>query len=631
MTRLEPAIVGFATDGTPFSPRYGDVYHSADSGPGQARQVFLAGNGLPERWRSRERFVVLETGFGLGINFLATWDAWRGDPSRPRRLDYVAIDRHPLARGDLEALLSRYAEFADLASALVGRWPPPLPGMHRRTFGGVSLTLAFDDVERALDRLEASADAVYLDGFSPARNPEMWSARAMRGVARRMRPGATCATWSTARAVRDALAAAGIETEVRPGFGHKRERLVGRLVRPGRRRDGVAQAPSTGDERHAIVVGAGLAGASAASALAARGWRTSVIDAAAPASGASSLHAGAFHPLIARDDSRQARLSRAAFLHALDAWRELAREGRPLLWETCGALQLARSRDGDAALQETLAALAFPESFVRHVDAGEARTLCGCAVTRGGAWFPEGGWASAPSIVRTWLAVAHDVAGSSLRAATRVERLERTGSHWIAIDARGDRVASAPVVILANATDLTRLAPLGVPLRSVRGQVSYLPPETVDAPRSVVLGQGYVLPDVGGRVVAGSSYDLESTETVPTLAAHEGNLSRLRALSPGIRLVADARRLDGAVGFRAVAPDRLPVVGAVPDAPSVEPRPGLYALGGLASRGITWSALMGEVLASRIAGDPLPIETDLADAIDPARFLRRARRRSGLS
>lgn len=630
MTRLEPAVVTTRDDGTPYSPRYDDVYHSADSGPGQARHVFLGGNGLPQRWRARNRFVVLETGFGLGINFLATWKAWREDPARPERLDHVAIDRHPPSREDLARLLARYPEFADLAAALIDRWPQLLPGTHRRSFGGIVLTLVFDDVERALSRLDATADAVYLDGFAPARNPEMWSPRVVRAVARHMRPDATCATWSAARAVRDALVEAGVDVELRPGFGHKREMLAGRLVRPPRRRGSVPPAPAVPAERHAIVVGAGLAGASAAAALAARGWRTTILETAAePASGASSLHAGAFHPLVARDDSRLARLTRSAFLHALDIWRELGRAGLEIDWQSCGVLQLARNRDDDAALRATIEALAFPATFVRHVDAGDAQTLCGWDLGRAGAWFPGGGWARAPSVVRALLSCAMAVPGSHLEANARVERLSHGADGWAASDERGRVVAAAPVVVLANAADLARLAPLGAPLRSVRGQVSYLPAAKSKAPRAVVIGYGYALPDIDGRIVVGSSYDLESNEPAPTRDAHEGNLARLRALWSGADFQGDVRELEGGVGFRAVAPDRMPLAGAVPSTPALDPRPGLYALGAFASRGLMWSALLGEVLASRICGDPLPIETDLAEAIDPARFLRRARRRAG--
>jgi hypothetical protein len=149
-------------------------------------------------------------------------------------------------------------------------------------------------------------------------------------------------------------------------------------------------------ERHAIVVGAGLAGPP--SSLASRGWRVTIVDAAPwPATGASSLHAGSFHPLVARDDSLLARLSRAAFLHALDAWRELERRGHAIAWDRCGVLQLARRHDGDDALRAAIDALGFPASFVEHVDAAGGSARAGLRVDRPGAWFPEGGWARAPS------------------------------------------------------------------------------------------------------------------------------------------------------------------------------------------------------------------------------------------
>ncbi|CAG0990903.1 tRNA 5-methylaminomethyl-2-thiouridine biosynthesis bifunctional protein MnmC [Burkholderiales bacterium] len=637
MPRLEPATRALADDGTPISPRYGDVYHSADSGPGQAHHVFLGGNGLPERWRGRASFTILETGFGLGVNFLATWQAWRADPARSRRLHYVAIEKHPFLRDDLAALLAAYPGFAELADELAGRWPPALPGTHRRAFddGRLVLTLVLDDVESALRRLDAVADAIYLDGFAPARNPAMWSPQVLRGVARHALPGATCATWSTARAVRDALADAGFALETRPGFGHKREMLAGRRLPRGTPRGPTTPSPPDG-ERHAIVVGAGLAGASAAWQLARRRWRVTLVDAAAgPATGASSLHAGSFHPLVARDDSLLARLSRAAFLHALDAWRELERRGHAIAWSRCGVLQLARRHGGDAALRATIDELGFPASFVEFVDADTGSARAGLRVDRAGAWFPEGGWARASSIVRAQLDEVSSRHDARFLASRRVASLARTADGWRVMDASGECIADAPVAVLANATDLARLSPIGTPVRSVRGQVSHVPAAALAPPRAVVIGHGYVLPAIGGIVVAGSSYDVESTQAEPTPASHEGNLARLRALSPEIVIDAEAAALGGGVGFRAVVADRLPIVGALPDLEQpggsvdrVALRDGLFAIGAFASRGLVWSSLAGEILAARIDGDPLPVETDLAAAIDPARFVRRARRRA---
>nr|MBP6368997.1 tRNA (5-methylaminomethyl-2-thiouridine)(34)-methyltransferase MnmD [Burkholderiales bacterium] len=462
MPRIEPASPAYAGDGTPMSLHYGDVYHSADSGPGQARHVFLGGNGLPVRWAGRASFTILETGFGIGVNFLATWDAWRRDAARPRRLHYVAIEKHPFLRDDLARMLAGYPEFVALARELVDRWPAPLPGTHRRVLegGGISLTVVFDDVQSALKRLDARADAIYLDGFSPSRNPEMWSVPVLRALARRTQPGATCATWSTARAVRDGLADAGFAVELRPGFGHKREMLVGRHEPRG----AAARQPPTvarEGERHAIVVGAGLAGTAAASSLASRGWRVTIVDAApGPASGASSLHAGSFHPLVARDDSLLARLSRAAFLHTLDAWRELERRGHAIAWARCGVLQLARRHDGDDALRAAIDALGFPASFVEHVDAASGSARAGLRVDRPGAWFPEGGWARAPSIVRAQLDAAMAMRGSAFLGSRRVDALARTPDGWRVSDEAGATIAEASVVVLANAADIARLSPI---------------------------------------------------------------------------------------------------------------------------------------------------------------------------
>ena len=617
--RLDPADIAFGDDGTPRSPRYGDVYHSADSGPGQARHVFLGGNGLPARWAGARDFTILELGFGLGVNFLATWRAWRDDPARPRALHYVAIDKHPPSRDDLRAALARHGDLADLAHALVDRFPPGLPGTHVRAFDDarLRLTLVFDDVETALRRLGAVADAIYLDGFAPARNPQMWSPRVLRGVARHARRGATVATWSAARPVRDGLRDAGFEVERRDGFGAKRDMLAGRHAPRGE-----APAEDAYDgERHALVVGAGLAGASAAASLAERGWRVTVVDGApAPASGASSMLAGTFHPIVTRDDSLLARLTRAAFLHALDRWRDA-----DIAWARCGVLQLARRHVDEERF--TSDARDWPASYVEAVDAAEGARRSGLPVARAGLWYPDGGWARAPSIVASWLRHATFVGGR------RVASLARHGATWRAIDESGTAIADAPVVVLANAADLARLTPIGAPIRSVRGQASYLPAGALDAPRAVVIGHGYVLPPVDGRVVAGASYDVGSDLPAPDVASHEGNLARLRALAPALRVDVDAATLDGGVGFRAVAGDRMPLIGGLPDLASsgrgdrVATRPGLYAIGAFGSRGLTYAALAGEILAAQVDGGPLPVESDLAAAIDPGRFVRRARRR----
>ena len=319
---------------TPYSAAYGDVYHSAGGGPAQARHVFLGGNGLPGRWARRERFVILETGFGFGLNFLATWRAWKDDPARCRRLHFVSIEKQPFMLGDLRALHQLYPELAEEARALHANWPMLVGGAHRVEFGNVVLTLFFADIAVLRD-LRLAADAVYLDGFAPAKNPEMWTHQAMRALSRLAARDATVATWSVAGSVREALEATGFAVEKRAGFGGKKEMLVARKI--GVRPQAQSHAPS---ERKALVVGAGLAGAAVCERLCARGWEVELHERRAePAQEASGNHAGTFHPIVTPDDSIFARLTRAAFLYSLRNWERLG----GVRHDRCGVLQLARS------------------------------------------------------------------------------------------------------------------------------------------------------------------------------------------------------------------------------------------------------------------------------------------------
>lgn len=608
---LAPAGLAFSTDGTPYSTAFDDVYHSSAGGPEQARHVFLAGNGLPGRWRGRERFTILETGFGLGLNFLATWAAWKEDPARPAKLHYVSIEKHPFQAADLAKLHARHPQFQPLSAGLCAAWPMLVPGMHRLELDGgrVVLTLFFGDIATALPQLRLAADAFYLDGFSPAKNPDMWAAPALKTLARLASENATFATYTAASSVRDGLHAAGFAVDKRPGFAQKRDMLCGRYSRP-------VTAPAA-PVRRALVIGAGLAGSAVCERLAARGWEVTLIERRAePAQEASGNHAGAFHPLVTRDDSIIAQLSRAAFLYALRHWRTL----EDVAWAECGVLQMPRSEEEEIAQRATLAMLRYPPDYARYLEREAASQAAGLGVACGGVWFSRGGWMRPATLVRALLAKAkvRECFGSE------VASLARGASGWAAMDRTGKAIAEAPVVVLANAHDALRLASVAhATVRSVRGQVSYLPAESFPATRAVLLRGGMVLPAVEGIAVAGASFDIDDPDPGLRTDSHEGNLERISRIFAHTNDVFDPAVLQGRVGFRAVAPDRLPIVGSLPE------MAGLHGAFAYASRGILWCSLMAEVLASRLEGEPLPIESRLIEAIDPGRFGRRANRRKG--
>jgi len=629
-TPLAPARLAFTAEGTPWSEAHGDIYHSADGGAAQAQHVFLGGNGLPARWRERARFTVLETGFGLGLNFLATWQAWRDDPARPTRLDFVSVEKHPFRREDLAALHARLQAFAPLATALEAGWPLLVPGVHRLEFedARVVLTLVFGDATQAVPRLRLSADAIFLDGFTPAKNPELWDLAMMRGLARLAAPGASAATWSVARGVREALAAVDFETELRPGFGAKREMTVARHV-PRRAR----AVPPARASRTAIVIGAGLAGAAVCERLCARGWQVTLIERQTrPGTETSGNHAAVFHPVVTSDDSHLARLTRAGTLASVTRWRALEAAGARLRWDCCGVLQLARDAREEGAQQAATAQLALPAEWVSAVTQEEASVHAGLALAAGGLWFPGAGWMRPISLVEASLSAC----GPRLqtRYGCTVGALEPLSAGWRVRDTEGKAFAEAEVVVLANALGASALAPRApTALRRVRGQVSHLPADRVDAPHAVVLRGGALLPSVDGLCLLGASYDFDDADPALRLESHVGNLERLARIAPALAQGIDAASLDGRVAFRAVSPDRLPLVGAMPAASSTRDpvrlrdlarAPGLYAAFGYGSRGLVWSALAAELLASQIDGDPLPLEGDLVDSIDPGRFIVRA-------
>jgi tRNA 5-methylaminomethyl-2-thiouridine biosynthesis bifunctional protein len=607
MVPLVPARLAFDPGGVPYSEAYGDVYHSADGGPEQSRHVFLAGNGLPARWRGRPSFTIVETGFGLGLNFLVTLAAFLADERAPRWMHYVSVEKHPFPKRDLVTVLARHPELSPVADELLAAWPLPLPGFHRLHLARdrVTLTLLFGDAQALLAQLDARADAFYLDGFAPEKNPEMWSPAIAKELGRLAAPGATFATWTVASAARVALAGAAFSVEKRAGFGRKREMLAGSFPeRPEH---------STAPDRRVAVVGAGIAGTSCAERLAARGWAVTLVDRHdAPAREASGNPVGLLRPALHLEDTALARLSRAAIGYALRHFSALAGEG-PLPWKQSGVLRLARNAVQMRRFEEVAGANAFPAEFARSVDAAEAERIAGRAIRGPGWWLPSAGWVSPPD-----LCAAHLGTSERIRRVFSADalHLERSGAAWRVEGARAS-LAEAPHVVLANASDANALLPgASLPLTPVRGQVTFAPPgRRLDVP---VSGDGFVAPTADGFVL-GATFQLDDPEREPRVADHAANLARAESLLPGFTEGLVPAHLPGRVAFRATTPDRLPIYGELPGYSGVR-----MALG-LGANGLLWAPLCAELLASHMEGEPLPLERDLAAAIDPGRFVLQKR------
>lgn len=626
-----PARLAWAADGTPVSTAFDDVYHSTQGGLEQTRHVFLAGNGLPQRWQGRPHFTILETGFGLGLNFLATWQAWRNDAQRCERLHFVSTELHPFSHGDLAQLHVQWPELAELSQQLLSAWPPLTPGFHHLLLdeGRVTLTLLFGDANDTLKQLSGKADAIYLDGFAPQKNPQLWSADLLKRLTQHAASGATVASWCVAGEIRTALKAAGWSLKKQPGFAHKWHMLTGTF---GGDIPHTEQTPQS-----AIIIGAGIAGCSMAEALTRRGWRVTLLERnAAPAQEASGNPAGLLHPMLAKDDNLAARFSRAAYLYSL---RLLARLGHDELpWQACGILQVAEDA-ADAAAQHA-SCTHFPADYVSWLDHASASDKAGLPLSAGGWWFPHGAWVAPPALCRALLRTAG--AGLQVQYDCAVTGLQHDDKQWHALDAQGRRLASAEHLILANAAAANSLLPdITLSLRGIRGQLSYLPDEALSGLKTALCGPGYAIRTGATQdgCIIGASFVEDDTDTALRADEHADNLRKLAHLLPNLTQPADSACLPGRVSFRAASHDRLPLVGPLPQSQLREqhtlgnlPRQhGLHALLGFGARGLAWAPLAAETLAAQMNKECLPLEQALLRALDPARFhLRKIRREANM-
>jgi tRNA 5-methylaminomethyl-2-thiouridine biosynthesis bifunctional protein len=580
----------WSLEGEPRSGRFGDVYFSKDDGLAESRAVFLAGCGLPQAWAGRRRFVVGELGFGTGLNIASLLTLWRETRPEGGRLNVFSIEAYPLSRDEARRALAAWPEIAPAAEALLAAWPLATPGFHRLDlpdFDAV-VDLFVGDVEDALEQWAGRADAWFLDGFSPALNPAMWSDAVLDGIAARSSSDARLATFTVAGHVRRGLAARGFAVDKRPGHGRKRERLEARRLEP---------ATDQADPGRVVILGAGVAGAALAWALSAEGAAPIVID-ADDGSGASGFPLALVTPRLDVGDTAIAGLHAQALERAGVLYRAI-----PEAVAVEGVLQLeAMSRDVrrfDRIAEQAL----WPAGMMRRLDAAAAATALGEEVATGGLAM-DAALAVRPRRVRDAFLAGTD------RITARAAQIARGDGCWRLLDAAGDTVAEAEVLILSGGWSGAGLWP-SAPLTPVRGQADWV--QTPTAPVAAAWG-GYAIAD-GAQLLFGATHDRGDTATEARAEDTARNLQTLRSRLPVLaRDIDNAGTVSSRAAVRATTPDRLPLAGRVDE--------GLFVLGGLGSRGFCVAPLLAEHVAALVMGAPSPLARDHAGRVDPLRFVK---------
>ena len=637
-------------DGLPFSSRFGDVYFSADSGLEETRHVFLQGNRLAERFAalsSGESLAIGETGFGTALNFLCAWQLFTRVAQPGVTLDFFSFEKYPLDDNELNQALALWPELQPQTKALLKKWHRRVPGWNRWSFeeGRVRLTLALGDVTEVMPELPNGViDAWFLDGFAPAKNPEMWSNEVLSGIARTSRHGATLATYTSAGWVRRGLQQAGFSVERVPGFGRKREMMRGEISPNGHgkcaalnneicgarfplssslpqagERDRVSlrefHVKSLNGEKNrapktALVIGGGVAGCAAAHALAERGVAVTLLERAeCLASGASGNARGILHARFGAGNAPLHRFVLAAYGHALGLF-DVVLPVDGLLRDECGLLQLDFSSNESKRIAR-LAKREWPEHLLNFVDAGMATELTGMQMAYGGLWFPAGGWVVPPALCERLVGNTR----IDIRLSHTVNSLTRSDAGWSVTgkDSLGGTWSiEAERVVVCCAHSALALEPFArFPLTPVRGQVTLLPATVAShSLRAVVCGEGYCSPALSGMHVTGATHAFNDESLELRTSDHMENLAKLADHAPALRDALgemNIENLGGRAGIRCSAPGAMPLLGQV--------QADLYCSLAHGTRGLLTAGLSGEMIAALACGQMPPLPSSVQKAL----------------
>lgn len=648
---LTPARLEWSDDQTPYSSEYQDIYYSSSGGAKESRHVFVDQNGLPERWHQPDlnSFVIAETGFGTGRNFFETWLLWQQEKNAGRinndaRLHFISTELHPYNIQDLKTIWALWPQFHQLADQLASHWPYLVPGFHRLTLDDVSLTLIFDDSAKGLSKLEASIDCWYLDGFSPANNPDMWSETLFEQMARLSGYGTTLATYSVARSVRQGLSRKGFEISKVDGYGMKKYMLTARFVSPGPSRPGNQQpwfnyaSPHTSKPNSPVaIIGAGIAGSTTAFSLCNRGYQVEVFDqqdfSQVPES--FSLQ-GILYVKLSAELPAHSQFYAQGFEYSLAALSHQS----GVEWNRTGVIQLAYDEAEASRQKKFIEKSPYPKELIHAIDSETATDLAGIDIHLDGLRFPDGAWVNPISLCREYLKPA------KLTDKTQITQVFKQAKDWYVTTADQKVLGPYSAVVVAcsnSAINLEALAPL--PIKSIRGQKTFT--HSSDFPlKTVICGKAYIAPSLNGQFNFGATYHQNDTDSEPREADDQSNQQAINDCVPALTPWVNQRPSFGIVGFRCTTPDYTPIVGAVPDWQRFEinfqdmtrfkqkifqPAPlqsGLYCNIGHGSRGLASVFLSAELIACQLNGEPLPVSRTVADHLNPARFLVKKLRKS---
>ncbi len=636
-------------DGQPYNEMFDDIYYSSNegeciSGEREFNHVFLKNNGLPERWNGIDDFVIAELGFGSGLNCILTIRKWLNhieSSHQNKCLHYIALEKYPLSPEAIVELISQYPELEQYCEELITTYPPAVKGTHSRHLfdNRVVIHYKFMDAYEALEDEHYNVDSWYLDGFSPAKNADMWSEKLFAKLAQNSHQGTTCSTYTAAGFVKRNLLKAGFTVNKVKGYGKKREMLIASFNATQKNISKYADKPwfasplrAKVSTKNATIIGAGIAGLSTAYSLIRKGWNVTVIDRHGDvAKETSGNPAVIVYPRLSVNNDVDTEFYTDAYCYNLYVLEALQKKYQQQFWFNCGLLQLIDEK----RISEIIRKFDFNENYV-SID---KKFVKGGGEEAGQQVYAE--FKSAGVVLpRVLCDVLKQECGDRLHLLqAEITDVNYLDGQWLC--SSDDRqIAKSEILIIANGTGLNDLAlAVNFPVERIRGQVAVFD-ENLNSNNilKVINVDKHITPSINNKHYLGATYSHQSTSLDVDPDETRELFDAINNTIPGTLKFSDY--CDAWVGFRTVSKDRVPIVGAIPDEQffnaeyadihhgntkisyqSAAYLNGLYISAAHGSRGFTSSFLSAEIIAAQVEGVPVPVSKRVMDYLNPSRFI----------
>lgn len=580
---------------TPRSDTYNDIYFCEEDGLAEGFHVFLKGNKLPENWAGQKRFVIAETGFGTGLNFLASWLAWDRTATPDQHLTYISFEKFPLSPDRIENSLSRWKEeLGGRLETMLENYPPRIAAWHNiKIAENITLLLIFDDVNRALPELDSQVDAWFLDGFAPAKNPEMWSETVFAAMAKNSHAATTVASFTAAGLVKNGLRAQGFHIAKTRGFGRKRDMIYGHYEGKNKKRD-------LPDIQSVAVIGAGLAGVNAAAELNAQGLAVDLYEEREPGARGSGNPRGLFNPRFTSQRGTVSDFYATAFSAALRKFKTTDN----IDYKDCGSIHLLTDAEKEKRLRGAADNWNWHDEHMRVLSAEEASEIAGIKIEQQALYLPDAGSVSPVQYCR-------EMAKKVNLISERVDKITQRNGKWIV----NERLYDA--VVVAAGEGVERFVQTNaIPFHTVRGQLCFTKAteETAKIKTNICYG-GYCTPGFDGWHSIGSTFQPWLKDTIVNENDNRDIIENFENKVPA--LSGEMKAYEARAALRVSAKDRFPVIGEVPG------YEGLYISAGHGSHGLTSSLTAAEIITAQITSAVVPVPASVLTALSAQRFIDR--------